>query len=190
MHLTLYFGDLARTPCNFQIKEILEVQPELGVRVEVSCQAQRSLRRDSAPLVYYFADTSSGHVQFERKLVDCQAEWLHKVLTEDFTRMHRRHSLFRLAHIYLFFSLVIVDDFHIVAMALTPDKTDSPLIIDPNRVLPFPIASQCFQLISRRRSQNAQLRRSVNLEQFPQGDPFDGTEPPTVVIVKQILSFF
>jgi len=42
---------------------------------------------------------------------------------------------------------------------------------------------------SRRRSQNAQLRRSVNLEQFPQGDPFDGTEPPTVVIVKEILSF-
>jgi hypothetical protein len=74
-------------------------------------------------------------------------------------------------------------------MALTPDKTDSPLIIDPNRVLPFPIASQCFQLISRR-SQNAQLRRSVNLEQFPQSDSFDGTEPPAVVIVKEILSFF
>jgi hypothetical protein len=74
-------------------------------------------------------------------------------------------------------------------MALTPDKTDSPLIIDPNRVLPFPIVSQCFQLIFRRRSQNAQLRRSVNLEQFPQGDPFDGAELPAVVIVKEILGF-
>ena len=84
---------------------------------------------------------------------------------------------------------MIVDDFHIVAMALTPDKTDPPLIIDANRVLPFPIASQCFQLISRRRSQNAQLRRSVKLQQFPQGDPLAGTEPPAVVIVKQLLSF-
>jgi len=74
-------------------------------------------------------------------------------------------------------------------MALTPDKTDSPLIIDPNRVLPFPIASQCFQLISRRRSQHAQLRRSVKLEQFPQGDPLNGTEPPAVVIVNELLSF-
>jgi hypothetical protein len=74
-------------------------------------------------------------------------------------------------------------------MALTPDKTDSPLIIDPNRVLPLPIASQWFQLISRRRSQNAQLRRSVKLKQFPQGDPLDGTEPPAVVIVKEVLSF-
>ena len=84
---------------------------------------------------------------------------------------------------------MIVDDFHIVTMALAPDKTDSPLIIDPNRVLPFPIASQCFQLISRRRSQDAQLRRSVKLEQFPQGDPLNGTEPPAVVIVKELLSF-
>ena len=84
---------------------------------------------------------------------------------------------------------MIVDDFHIVAMALTPDKTDSPLIIDSNRVLPFPIASQCFQLISRRRSQNAQLRRCMKLEQFPQGDPLDGTEPPAVVIMKELLSF-
>jgi hypothetical protein len=73
-------------------------------------------------------------------------------------------------------------------MALTPDKTDSLLTIDPNRVLSFPIASQCFQLIPRRRSQNAQLCRGVNLEQFPQGDPFDRTEPPAV-IVKEIRGF-
>jgi hypothetical protein len=53
VHLALYLGDLARATGNFQIKEILEVQPEVGVRVEVSCQAQRGFRRDSATLVYY-----------------------------------------------------------------------------------------------------------------------------------------
>ena len=74
-------------------------------------------------------------------------------------------------------------------MALMPYETDSPLSIDSNRVLPFPIASQCFQLISRRRSQNAQLRRGMKLEQFSQGDPLDGTERPAVVIVKKLLSF-
>jgi hypothetical protein len=132
VHLPLYLSDLAGTPGSFQIKEILEVHPELGVRVEVSRQAQRSLRCDSAPLVHYFSDPSSRHVQFECKPVDCQAERFHKVLTEDFTRMHRRHQPFGLAHIYLFLPLVIVNDFHIVAMAFPPDKTDSPLIIDPN----------------------------------------------------------
>jgi len=52
-------------------------------------------------------------------------------------------------------------------MAITPNKTDSPLFIDPNRVLRFPITPQCFQLISGRRSQNAQLCGGVKLEQFP-----------------------
>jgi len=56
VHLAFYLGVLARTPRNFQIKEILEVQPELSVRPEVSCQAQRGLRRDSPPLVHYFTD--------------------------------------------------------------------------------------------------------------------------------------
>jgi hypothetical protein len=55
-HLALYLGDLAGTPGNFQIEEILKVHPELGVRVAVSRQAQRSLGRDSAPLGYYFCD--------------------------------------------------------------------------------------------------------------------------------------
>ena len=63
--------------------------------------------------------------------------------------------------------LVIIDDFHTIAMAITPNRTDSPLLIDANRVLPFPTASQCFQLSSRRRSQNAQLCGGVKLEQFP-----------------------
>jgi DNA-binding response OmpR family regulator len=40
--------------------------------------------------------------------------------------------------------LMIIDDFHIVAMAITPNKTDSPLIIDPNRVLSFPITSLSY----------------------------------------------
>src|SRR6202035_889812 len=52
-------------------------------------QAQSGLRRDSAPLVHYFTDARSWHVQFECKPVDCQAERLHKILPEDSTRMHR-----------------------------------------------------------------------------------------------------
>lgn len=50
--------------------------------------------------------------------------------------------------------LVIIDDFNFITMAIAPDKTDSPPIVDPNRVLPPPIASQRFQLISGRRGQN------------------------------------
>jgi hypothetical protein len=87
-------------------------------------------RRDTAPLARYFTDARSRHVQLDCNPVDCQAERFHEILTADFTRMNRRHQPFRLAHIYLFFPLVIVDDFHIVAMALMQYETDSPLSID------------------------------------------------------------
>jgi hypothetical protein len=63
-------------------------------------------------------------------------------------------------------ALVIIDDFHFVAMTIAPDKTDPPLIVDPDRVLTITVAAQCFQLISGRRRQNAQLRSCVKLEQL------------------------
>jgi hypothetical protein len=51
------------------------------------------------------------------------------------------------------------------------------------------MASQRFQLISRRRRQNAKLRRSVKLEQFSQSDPFDRTKPLAVAILKELFRF-
>ena len=85
---------------------------------------------------------------------------------------------------------MIVDDFHVVAMAITPNKTDSPLIVDPNRVLPFAIASQSFQLISGRRRQNVQLRGGVKLEQLPDCNPLDSAKTLAVLVMKKLLGFF
>jgi hypothetical protein len=75
-------------------------------------------------------------------------------------------------------------------MAIAPDKADAPLIIDSDRVLSFPISSQRLQLIPRRRSQDPQFCRGVELEQFPQDDAFDGAEALTVMIVEKLLSLF
>jgi hypothetical protein len=72
-------------------------------------------------------------------------------------------------------------------MAIAPHKTDSPLIIDSDRVLPFPIASQCLQLITRRRSQDTQLCGSVQLEQFSQGDPFDRSKAFGMLVLKKLF---
>ena len=44
---------------------------------------------------------------------------------------------------------MVVDDLDLVCMALSPDKTDSPLIVDPDGVLSFARASQSFKAISR-----------------------------------------
>jgi hypothetical protein len=86
-------------------------------------------------------------------------------------------------------ALVIVDDFHVMAMTVAPSEADSPLVINSNRVLPLPIASQRLQVIPGRRGQIVEISRCMKLQQFPQGDPLDGAKTPAVLVVKKILSF-
>ena len=100
--------------------------------------------------------------------------------------MHRRHKRRSVFHLYDS-PLMIVDDFYVIAVAIAPDKTDAPLIIDSDRVLPFPVSSKRFQPIPRRRSQNPQFRSCVELEQPPQGDALDGAKTLTVMILKEFL---
>jgi hypothetical protein len=42
---------------------------------------------------------------------------------------------------------VIIDDLDIIGIIVLPDKTDTPLIIDPNTVLALPISVEHFQAI-------------------------------------------
>jgi hypothetical protein len=48
---------------------------------------------------------------------------------------------------------MIVDEFDVMRFALSPNETYAPLIVDADRVLPFPIARQRFEAISRRHAQ-------------------------------------
>jgi hypothetical protein len=84
---------------------------------------------------------------------------------------------------------MVVDDFHFVTISIAPDKTDSPLVVDPNRMLSVAIASQNFQLISGRRCQYMQLRRCMKLEQFANCDTLNGPKTLGVLIVKKLLGF-
>jgi hypothetical protein len=43
---------------------------------------------------------------------------------------------------------VVIGDFDVVGIAIFPVKTDSPLIVNSDAVLAFPIAMQPFQAIA------------------------------------------
>jgi len=45
---------------------------------------------------------------------------------------------------------MVVDNLDVIDITLGPDKTNSPLIVDSNTVLPPSIPSQDFQAVSRR----------------------------------------
>jgi hypothetical protein len=50
-----------------------------------------------------------------------------------------------------------VHDFDIICTIVFPMKTDAPLIIDTNTVLPLSVATQLFQPVTRRRQQISQI---------------------------------
>ena len=82
---------------------------------------------------------------------------------------------------------MIVGNLHVIAVTIAPNETDAPLIIDPDRVLSLAISPQGLQLISRGRSQDAQFRCSVELEQFSEGNALDRVETLAVLIMEKLL---
>jgi hypothetical protein len=85
------------------------------------------------------------------------------------------------------FPLMIVDDLDIETMAIAPNKTDAPLIVDANRMLTFAIAAQRFQLVSGRRCQNAQFGCGVQMKQLSQSDTFKGSKASALLVVKEFF---
>jgi hypothetical protein len=57
---------------------------------------------------------------------------------------------------------MIVDELDVMRVALSPDEADAPLIVDADRVSPFPITQQRFEAISRRHAQVFKTRYRVS----------------------------
>lgn len=139
----------------FQIKKILQIQPEFGIRLEIPRQAQCRVRGYAAPLMHDLANPSRGDVQIERELVDGQIQGLHEIFAQDFAGMDRRLKWLGLLHDHL--SFVIIHNLHVITMAIAPDKADAPLIVNANRMLARSATPQCFQPVTGRRGQNPQF---------------------------------
>jgi hypothetical protein len=64
------------------------------------------------------------------------------------------------------FSLMVIDYFHVVSVAVFPDKTHPVLAVDPDRVLPRPVSAQLFELVARRDSELVQVIHDIYLLQL------------------------
>ena len=71
---------------------------------------------------------------------------------------------------------MVVHNLHIVDIAIMPSKTDSPLLVDTDAVLPLAISLQCFQVVAGWAVEICQHRRAVQLTQFSLGDSFKCAE--------------
>jgi hypothetical protein len=88
-----------------------------------------------------------------------------------------------------FTSLVIVDDLDTLRSAFSPGKTDSPLIVDSDTVLPLPVADQSLKPISGNRPDVFQFLGVVEHSQFPPCSLCDVAELPAAPAMKQLLGF-
>src|SRR5208282_2833703 len=69
MDMALDLGERSGTPGNFEIVEVLQVQPEFRVSFEITSQAQSRVRCDAAALVHNFTNACRGYVQFQSQFV-------------------------------------------------------------------------------------------------------------------------
>jgi hypothetical protein len=57
--------------------------------------------------------------------------------------------------------LVVIDDFDIGRPFFRPSKTNAPLVVDPDRVLPVAVCREHLQSVSWRRPQIAEIARDM-----------------------------
>lgn len=85
---------------------------------------------------------------------------------------------------------MIVDDLHVVGVAVAPTKADPPSVVDPHAVLAFSIAAQCLKAVAGRHAQVVELPCPVQIEQLAAGGSLKGTKPAYSAIMEQLLRVF
>ena len=73
---------------------------------------------------------------------------------------------------------VVIDDFHVVRIAVTPAEADAPLVIDPNAVLSFAFAFERLQPVCRGNTQIVERGRGIEHAQLAPGDLLDRGRQP------------
>ena len=58
---------------------------------------------------------------------------------------------------------MIICDLNVIRVAVFESKADTPLVVDPNRVLSLPIGTKLMELVPRRQPEVLQTRRDVQV---------------------------
>jgi len=72
---------------------------------------------------------------------------------------------------------VVVHDFDLVGAIVLPNKTDAPLVVDPDPVLPPAVALERFELVPERDPQTGQIAGSMQLQELAPRHALNVPEP-------------
>jgi hypothetical protein len=82
---------------------------------------------------------------------------------------------------------MIIDNFDVLRSAISPDETDSPLLVDSDAMLTSPIADQSLHPVSRNHRHIFQFLGVVEHSQFPSRYLRDIAELSAALSMKQLL---
>ena len=83
---------------------------------------------------------------------------------------------------------MIIDDLDAFGSAFAPEEADTPLIVDPDTMLPLPVTSQSLQTVSWDCRQVLQGSRVVQYPKFPPCRGSNAPESTILLTVKELLS--
>lgn len=83
---------------------------------------------------------------------------------------------------------MVVRNLNVVGVSLSPLKTNPPLIVDPNAVLPFAVPTQPFQTVAGERRENSQFAGRIEHIELPKCRALDGAKLPAGQAMKESLS--
>src|SRR5215831_20499015 len=82
---------------------------------------------------------------------------------------------------------MVVDDLDVPRAVVSPTEADSPLVVDPDAVLPASIAAELLEPVSRRHTQIVQVLGTVQHLQLSLGLCLERTEFPRCSAAEQLL---
>jgi hypothetical protein len=129
----------------FEIVPRLEVHPELCLHPKEAAQAQRCIRRDPPLPMDNLINATWRHPDCLGQRVLANLHRLQEILQQDLPRMNRWEVT--LAH---HLTSVIVRNFHVIGVTVTPHKADAPLVVHPETMLSLAIMGQRLKSIARR----------------------------------------
>ena len=84
---------------------------------------------------------------------------------------------------------MVINDFNVVCSIDAPHKTNPPLIIDPDAVLPLPITRQCLKVIPWRNFQSIQKGCRMQLQKLASRHSLDVAKSGNHPTMEQPLCF-
>src|ERR1035441_265210 len=89
--------------------------------------------------------------------------------------------------IFVFASLVIIDDLNALRRAVAPEEAESPLIVDPDTILTLPVTTKRLKPVSRNCRHILQFLGVVQHPKFPPRHRSNVAESAALLALKKLL---